>query len=45
MDIKGTLVNVFTGDIYPVQMEFSSKITAVREINEELPVYILPGFI
>ncbi|MGC1119734.1 MAG: adenine deaminase [Candidatus Methanofastidiosia archaeon] len=45
MDIKGTLVNVFTGDIYPVQVGFSSKITSIKEINEELPVYILPGFI
>jgi adenine deaminase len=45
MDIKGTLVNVFTGDMYPVQVEFSNRIISIKEINQELPVYILPGFI
>ncbi|MBU7015103.1 MAG: adenine deaminase [Theionarchaea archaeon] len=45
MDIKGILVNVFTGDMYPVQVEFSSRIISIKKINEESPVYILPGFI
>jgi adenine deaminase len=45
MHLKGTLVNVFTEDVYPVAIEFNQNIVSVREIKEEQSHYILPGFI
>lgn len=45
MKLKGNLVNVFTEDIYPVEVTFSKEIVSVAKINEEHSRYILPGFI
>lgn len=44
--IKGNLVNVFTEEIYPAEIEVKNGIiTCLREIEGEYPGYILPGFI
>ncbi|OPX60498.1 MAG: cryptic adenine deaminase [Methanobacterium sp. PtaB.Bin024] len=44
--IKGNLVNVFTEEIYPAEIEVKNGIiTCLREIGGEYPGYILPGFI
>ena len=44
--IKGNLVNLFTEEIYPAEVEIQEgKIKCVREVKEELDNYILPGFI
>jgi len=45
MKLKGDLVDVFTEDIYPVEVEFKREIVSVQKISEEQPSYILPGFI
>lgn len=45
MHLKGTLVNVFTEDIYPATVEFDRTIKSVRERAKEQNYYILPGFI
>ncbi|AIS32720.1 adenine deaminase [Methanobacterium formicicum] len=44
--IKGNLVNLFTEEIYPAEVEIQEgKIKCVREVKGELDNYILPGFI
>ncbi|MBP1946389.1 adenine deaminase [Methanobacterium petrolearium] len=44
--IKGNLVNVFTEEIYPAEIEVKNGIiTCLREIKGEYSGYILPGFI
>jgi adenine deaminase len=44
--LKGNLVNLFTEEIYPAEVEIKDgKIMCVREVKEELDNYILPGFI
>jgi len=44
--LKGNLVNIFTEEIYPAEVEIKDgKIMCVREVKEELDNYILPGFI
>ncbi|WP_286244028.1 adenine deaminase [Methanobacterium ferruginis] len=44
--IKGNLVNVFTEEIYPVEIEVKNGIiTCLREIDGDYSGYILPGFI
>lgn len=45
MHLKGNLVNVFTEEIYPVEITFRERIESITEISEELSTYILPGFI
>jgi adenine deaminase len=45
MKLKGNLVNVFTEDIYPVEIAFGKKIVSIQEIDEVQPCYIVPGFI
>jgi adenine deaminase len=45
MKLKGNLVNVFTEDIYPVEIAFEKKIVSIQEISEVQSSYILPGFI
>jgi len=44
--IRGNLLNVFTGDIYPAEIEVSGgKVAGVRSISGNFPDIILPGFI
>jgi adenine deaminase len=44
--IRGNLLDVFTGDIYPAEVEFHGKmITCVKPLEAEFDHYILPGFI
>lgn len=44
--IRGNLVNVFTEEIYPAEIEVTNGIiTCLREVIGELSGYILPGFI
>lgn len=44
--IRGNLLDVFTGDIYPAQVEFlKGMITCVKPLKAEFDHYILPGFI
>lgn len=45
MRVKGNLVDVFSEDIYPAEVEFDSTIVSVKRISEEQSLYILPGFI
>lgn len=45
MILKGNLIDVFTEDIYPAEVTFDRHILSVERIHEELPHYILPGFI
>lgn len=45
MNITGNLVNVFTGDIYPVEITFNTTITKIKKISTEQSQYIIPGFI
>lgn len=44
--IKGNLLDVFTGDIYPAEVEVQDGIIkCVTPLKEEFDQYILPGFI
>ena len=44
--IRGNLLDVFTGDIYPAEVEFrGGTITCVKHLKAEFDHYILPGFI
>ena len=45
MKLKGNLVDVYTEDIYPAEVEFTEKIISISRIHEEQSQYILPGFI
>jgi adenine deaminase len=45
MKLKGNLVNLFTEDIYPVEICFDNMIQSIHSVSEEQPVYLLPGFI
>ena len=44
--LKGNLLNLFTEEIYPAEVEIQDgKIKCIQEINGEFKNYILPGFI
>ncbi|MDD1764096.1 MAG: adenine deaminase [Methanobacteriaceae archaeon] len=44
--IRGNLLDVFTGDIYPAEVEFQhGTITCVKPLKAEFNHFILPGFI
>jgi adenine deaminase len=44
--IRGNLVNIFTEEIYPAEIEVKNGIiTCLKKIKGEFPGYILPGFI
>lgn len=44
--LKGNIINLFTEEIYPAEVEIQSgMIKCIREVDEEFKNYILPGFI
>ncbi|MDP3066572.1 MAG: amidohydrolase family protein, partial [Methanobacteriaceae archaeon] len=44
--IRGNLLNIFTEEIYPAEIEMNNGlISCVREIEGKYSGYILPGFI
>ncbi|MCC7560428.1 MAG: adenine deaminase [Methanobacterium sp.] len=44
--LKGNLLNLFTEEIYPAEVEIKGGlIKCIREVDEEFKNYILPGFI
>ncbi|REE28506.1 adenine deaminase [Methanothermobacter defluvii] len=44
--IRGNILNVFTGDIYPAEIEVAGgRVRCVRSISGNFSVIILPGFI
>ena len=44
--IKGNIINLFTEEIYPAEVEIQGGLVkCIREVNEEFENYILPGFI
>ena len=44
--LKGNLLNLFTEEIYPAEVEIQDgKIKCIREVKGEFKNYILPGFI
>ena len=45
MKLKGNLVNLFTGDIYPVEISFDTTIRSIQHIPQEQSTFLLPGFI
>ncbi|MBU7031818.1 MAG: adenine deaminase [Theionarchaea archaeon] len=45
MKLKGNLVNLFTEDIYPVELSFDTAIRSIHHISQEQSTFLLPGFI
>ncbi len=45
MEIKGNLVDVSKGEIYPALVKFDDKILSVEKIEGEFDTYILPGLV
>lgn len=43
--IKANLIDLFQRRTYPVQLQFDHQVREIQEIDEDVPNYILPGFV